>query len=367
MKLRTTSDFKSIVLNETPLIDVRAPIEFEKGAFLNTVNIPIMDDVQRHVIGIKYKEEGNENAVALGHQLVSGKDKADKIDKWTSYINEHPDAMVYCFRGGQRSRIAQEWIIESLDREVLRLEGGFKRFRNYLLDAFAPENQNFTPIRLGGQTGSGKTLMVYRLEHSIDLEGIANHRGSAFGGYITPQPNPINFENHLAYRLIQQQAKGYSHLVFEDEGRHIGRCFIPKMFSDHMRESPLVVVNVPLEERASNILKEYVVDSQQRYLNAFGEEAGMANWLNYILDSVNKAKKRLGGTRHKNMVESIRNAYDLQKKTGSTDGHFDWIEEFLREYYDPMYEYQLANNSKYVEYSGTTEEVIGYLNHLIGK
>lgn len=365
MNLKTTNDFKNIVINNTPLIDVRAPIEYEKGAFPNSINLPIMDNDERHNIGIKYKEEGNEEAVKLGLTLVSGTNKEAKVNAWLTFIEANPDTIVYCFRGGQRSRISQEWITEGLGREILRIEGGYKAFRNYLIDAFDPKNQNFTPLRLGGHTGSGKTQILNKIKHSIDLEGIANHRGSAFGDYITPQPTPIDFENQLAYSLIQQQETGYSHLVFEDEGKNIGRRFIPKIFTDHYMQSPLVVVSVSFEERSLNILKEYVTDSQKSHIDTYGKDNGLAIWFDYIVNSINKAEKRLGGDRHKLLLTKVKEAYHHQLATGSTDKNIEWIQIFLREYYDPMYEYQLNQHKKIITYEGTTDEVIDYFNDLV--
>jgi tRNA 2-selenouridine synthase len=365
MILNTTNDFHNIVINNIPLIDVRAPIEFEKGAFPNSVNLPIMDDLERHQIGLKYKESGNEKATELGYKLVSGQNKEDKITKWLEFIKLHPNAIIYCFRGGQRSGITQEWIIQGLKRDILRIEGGYKAFRHYLMDSYEPANQSFTPIRLGGHTGSGKTPLLNSLPYSIDLEGIANHRGSSFGGYITPQPSQIDFENRLAYQLISKQAKHYSHLVFEDEGRHIGRCFIPENFSTHYMNSDLVVVNVPFYERAQNILEEYVNSSQASYIKALGQDLGLAQWLSYIITSIDKAKKRLGGVRHKDLTENVQAAFDYQMLTGSVDKHLYWIESFLKDYYDPMYEYQLEKGQKNIIFRGDSQEVKDYLNQLI--
>lgn len=365
MNLNTTKNFKEIVINNTPLIDVRAPIEYEKGAFPNSINIPIMDNDERHDIGIKYKEEGNEEAVKLGHELVSGLNKETKVKAWLSFIEKHPEAVVYCFRGGQRSQISQEWITQAQGREILRIEGGFKAFRNYLIDSFSPENQSFSPIRLGGHTGSGKTTILYQIKHAVDLEGIANHRGSAFGDYVTPQPSQIDFENELAYTLIRQQNKGYSHLVFEDEGKNVGRRFFPQVFTQHYMQSPLVVVKVSFEQRGLNILKEYVTDSQASHINKYGPEEGLLMWFNYINNSINKAKKRLGGVRHKQLIDKVYQAYHYQLATGSTDKNIEWIQIFLKEYYDPMYEYQIERNKKIITYEGDTQEVIDYLNALI--
>jgi tRNA 2-selenouridine synthase len=104
--LPLSDDFKSIVLNRTPLIDVRAPVEFANGAFPDAVNLPLMNDEERHLIGIRYKEEGNAAAVKLGHELVSGEIKEARIRAWSDLMASKPDAMLYCFRGGQRSKIS---------------------------------------------------------------------------------------------------------------------------------------------------------------------------------------------------------------------------------------------------------------------
>ncbi len=367
MELTTTNDFKKIVLNQTPLIDVRAPIEYEKGTFPGAVNIPLMDDEQRHLIGIRYKEAGNEKAVELGHELVSGTDKESKIAAWTSFIEDHPETIIFCFRGGQRSRISQEWIQEALGREVQRIEGGYKAFRHYLLDELNPKHQNFQPIRLGGHTGSGKTILLGKLDFSVDLEGIANHRGSSFGNQITPQPSQINFENQLAYKLIQLQDQGYTHLVFEDEGKNIGRCFVPKDFSLYYRQSPLVVIKVPVEERARIILQEYVIDSQKAHRDYYGDHDGLNLWLDYIIGSINKAKRRLGGDRHVNMLHMVKEAFTKQIADQNPDHHLPWIHDFLVNYYDPMYEYQLSNNQEHVVFQGSTDEVYDYLTSLSRK
>ncbi|MGG7057320.1 hypothetical protein ACQPUZ_03405 [Clostridium tertium] len=117
-------------MNNTPLIDVRAPIEYGKGAFINSINIPILNNEERHIIGICYKEKGNEEATKLGYKIVSGSIKEQRITAWINYIKSNENAMLYCFRGGSRSRIAQECIIESLKKDILRLGGDrFKKLK----------------------------------------------------------------------------------------------------------------------------------------------------------------------------------------------------------------------------------------------
>lgn len=358
------SDFKSIVLNDIPLIDVRAPIEYEKGAFLNSINIPILNDEERRIIGICYKEKGNEEATKLGYNIVSGKIKEDRVSSWINFIKSNPNAIVYCFRGGSRSKIAQEWIIEDFKKDVLRIQGGYKAFRNFLLDSLSTENLNYKPIVLTGYTGSGKTKLLKELKNSVDLEGIANHRGSSFGAHVSPQPTQINFENNLAYDLIKKQNKGYKHLIFEDEGKNIGKNFMPQEFFKHFHSGDIVLLSSSIEERIENTLAEYVIEAQEEYNNTYGYEEGLNEWFNYIYSSMDRLKKRLGGDRFKKVLDELDFAYKNQLSTGSTDYHKYWIELFLKEYYDPLYSYGLAKSMDRVIFKGSYLEVKEYLNSL---
>jgi tRNA 2-selenouridine synthase len=361
MKQSTTQNFKQIVVENTPLIDVRAPIEFEKGAFQHAINLPIMNNEERHLVGTCYKEQGNEAATRLGYHLVSGEIKEKRIEDWVSFINEHPNTMIYCFRGGSRSRITQEWIQETTRNEILRLEGGYKAFRNFLMNYLTPEFQTTNPLILGGYTGSGKTILLNQLDHAIDLEGIANHRGSSFGNHPSPQPTQINFENNLAYAIIQHQAKGYRHLILEDEGTNIGKRFIPKPLMNYFRSGKFVLLDIPLEERILITREEYVIQAQQEYCQAFGFELGLQKWYDYILESLEKAHKRLGDERYQRIIQAFKLAYQVQLESGDLEKHLVWIRILLEEYYDPMYRYQMEKNHQKVIYSGNTTEVLEFL------
>lgn len=362
---KTSSDFERIVIGEIPLIDVRAPIEFDKGAIPNAVNLPIMNDEERHLVGICYKDNGNEEAVKLGYKLVSGDIRQSRIDAWASFITEHPDSMIYCFRGGQRSRISQEWIFEATGQPVARIEGGYKAFRNYLITALEPSEQKYTPILLGGYTGSGKTKLLKQLKNSIDLEGIANHRGSSFGRYISPQPTQIDFENNLAFELIRCKFKGYRHIVLEDEGKNVGKCYIPKPLHGFFCGGNLVLMDVTFEERVHITMDEYVIEAQALYIEEYGPEQGIREWTAYISSSMKKIDKRLGGDRYQRILELFENACKEQMLTGSYRLHEDWIRFLLREYYDPMYSYQLQNTTKKILFRGNAKDVLEYLRNLL--
>ncbi|MFA6138683.1 MAG: tRNA 2-selenouridine(34) synthase MnmH [Sulfurimonas sp.] len=354
-----SNDFKSIVLNSIPLIDVRAPVEFEKGSFPHAVNLPIINDKERQEIGICYKKHGNDEAVKLGYKLVGGKIKEERVKAWSDFIHVNPNALLYCFRGGQRSKISQQWISES-GLEITRLKGGYKAFRNYLLKEIDESCKHFKPIILGGRTGSGKTILLKNLRNSIDLEGLANHRGSSFGRKITPQPAQINFENNLAYELIQKLDKGFKHLVFEDEGKRIGGVYIPKAFAGYLEEAPLVVLETPIKERIETTFNEYVIEAQKMYKNA-GLEDNLSEWKGDILSAMDRIKRRLGSQRHQYVSDIFENAFSEQLRSGSLEGYKEWVEYLLIEYYDPMYDYQIQKRSEQIQFRGSSEDVLKHL------
>ncbi len=361
--MKLTKDYQNIILNHTPLLDVRAPIEFNKGAFPGAVNQPILTDEERHIIGIKYKEAGNAEATALGYEMVSGEKKEERVQGWVNFFKENPEGYLYCFRGGSRSRIAQEWLHEA-GIDIPRLEGGYKAFRQCLLDILDGTYLSASPITLGGHTGSGKTKVIYQVKKAIDLEGLAHHRGSSFGNYIEPQPAQIDFENQLAYALFHHNHAGYKHLIIEDEGRNVGRCFINKELFAYFRSGSMVILSIPLDGRVENTLEEYVIDSQQRYMNHYGEADGLSQWYTYIEGSMKRVERRLGGDRLKAVLAELDHAYRAQLATGSIDAHRDWITIFLRDYYDPMYEYQMSKSTRPVAFEGDASAVIEYLNQL---
>ncbi len=358
-----TTDYKKIILEDIPMIDVRAAVEYNKGAFPNTINLPILTNEERHLIGIKYKQAGNESATALGYEMVSGEIKKARVNGWLDFVKANPEAYLYCFRGGSRSRISQEWIHEA-GVDIARLEGGYKSFRSYLLEVLSGTWMTSKPITLGGHTGSGKTKVIYKVDKSIDLEGVAHHRGSSFGRYIDPQPQQIDFENQLAYDMVKHDAKGYKHLIIEDESRNVGRCFINRDLFEWFRSNTMVILDVTFEERIQNTLEEYVIESQKSHIDRFGEEQGLTTWFDYIEGSMTRVKKRLGGDRFNDVFGAFKNNYEAQLATNSYTPHEEWIALFLKNYYDPMYEYQMVKSTRPIEFKGNAQEVTDYLNAL---
>ena len=361
VELPQSDDFKSIVLNNAPLIDVRAPIEFDKGAFANAVNLPLMNNEERHLIGIKYKEQGNEEAVKLGRELVKGDVKDTRVQAWLDFKTKRPDAFLYCFRGGQRSKITQEWMRES-GKEIVRLKGGYKAFRSYLMQEIEDSTERFKPIIIGGRTGSGKTILLQKIENSIDLEGLANHRGSSFGRKTTPQPTQINFENALAYDLIQKLDKGFKELFFEDEGKYVGSVYIPKAFATYLSHAPLIILQTPDEERVDITFDEYIVQAQKSYETHF-EKDFLLEWSKDIQEAMKRISRRLGLERYKTVCTLFEDALDEQMKNNSLQLYKIWVAYLLNEYYDPMYDYQIKKNASRILFRGNSEEIISYVQN----
>lgn len=360
-ELAQTDDFRRIVFEQTPLIDVRAPIEFQQGAFPSATNLPLMSDDERHKVGLCYKQYGNATAVKLGHQLVSPTVRAPRIQSWCDFIQQNPSALLYCFRGGMRSKIAQQWLAEQ-GHNIVRLKGGYKAFRRFLIDFLdaTPERlktQGVKPWVLAGRTGSGKTRVLQQLPSNLDLEGLANHRGSAFGRHVSPQPSQIDFENQLAMALMRltDNLTPIKNLVIEDEARNIGSVSLNKPLFDFLKSNARVVLETPLEERLQITFDEYVTQAQQEY-------ASLDAWESFMQNAFERIRRRLGGERHHKVVSQFNNAFARQKNNGATHNHLDWIKTLLIEYYDPMYDFQIQKTQIPIAFKGDATAVIAFIN-----
>jgi len=354
-------DLASLFLNDVPLLDVRAPVEFEQGAFPNSINIPLMTDEEREAVGIRYKEQGQDAAILLGAELVTEEGRAQRKKQWAEFFDKNPQGLLYCFRGGLRSQISQQWIVDETGKDYPRVAGGYKAMRRFLIESIERISAEIPIVVLGGRTGSGKTRVLKKLNNSIDLEGLANHRGSAFGPTATPQPTQINFENALAIDLLKQEAAGAKFLVIEDEARNVGSLGIPQALYDAMQESPLVKLEVSQEERNEVSIKEYIVDTQAHFNSVYGEQEGAIKLSEHLLNSLSKIQKRLGGVRYQEAKDQMESAIELRLTTGSQDGFIPVVNTLLVDYYDPMYDYQFEKKTDRVCFKGSVDEVLGFL------
>ena len=365
----------SLFLKDIPLMDVRSPIEFSQGAFPHAANHPLMNDQERHDVGICYKKNGQDAAIKLGHKLVSGELKQTRIKQWKDFIRQHPNAYLYCFRGGLRSRTTQQWLKEN-GVDLPLINGGYKAMRRVLLDELETSIADSQFVILGGKTGTGKTWLLKELSQSIDLEQIAHHRGSSFGRFPDGQPSQINFENTLSILLMKYRRLAMHHFWLEDESRLIGSRVLPQSLQEKMQQSPLVMLEEELSYRIGVTLKDYVIALETYYQNYCAslspqeqdkpiQSEAFSLFSEYLLSSLDRIKKRLGGERHQKIRSLMIEALAVHKANKDVTGHRQWIESLLTSYYDPMYEYQLEKKQKKIIFQGNSHQILTNQKSLI--
>lgn len=341
------------------LIDVRSPSEFDKAHVPGAINRPIMNDEERRRVGICYKEAGPRAAVELGHKLVSGAVREGRVRGWLEAARAHAGrTAIYCARGGLRSRITRDWIAEA-GLPLPLVEGGYKTLRHHLMAINEHFDETAELLVVAGRTGSGKTRVIERVGNALDLEGAANHRGSAFGRHVQPQPSQATFENRLALDALALDRS--RPVILEDESRNIGSVHLSQRLTERIKSAPVVMLEVPFAERVRMILEDYVIDLQAEYRQQFGD-AGMAEYQAYMEDALNRIRRRLGGAAHQRILEQLRRAQAHQEATGDSDGHRAWIASLLRDYYDRMYDYQLQKSPRRVLFQGDIAATVAYLS-----
>ena len=338
-------------LSNVSNIDLRSENEFKKGSIPQSVNIPILNNDQFKKVGIEYKKNGSDAAIALGHSLVKGSLKENLIHHWTEHLKKNPECLLYCFRGGMRSEIAVKWL-NDCGVKVNRLKGGYKNFRNWVISQHLDiENYIKDWIIIGGLTGSGKTDFLRSFKESIDLERIANHRGSAFGIRDGGQPTQSNFENILTLDYLNHK---YEKLILEDESRTIGRAGLPGFWYQKMQSSKLIILEVDDDKRAENIYYEYVYDELN---NGVNEDILLEKYLG----SLNNIKRRLGNVVYNNIKDLMKRAFHQNEK----EIHKEWILTLLTSYYDKMYSYKLDMRKDFIVHKGEIESCRDYINAML--
>ena len=353
--------YTDLFVNDIPLMDVRAPLEFERGAFPHAQNLPLMDDLERNEVGICYKHHGQEKAIQKGHELVQGKIREARITSWIEFAKQNPHGSLYCFRGGLRSQITQQWLHDSgVDYPLVK--GGYKALRKFLIEELEIAARRCSFKLVGGKTGSGKTLLIEKLTHSINLELAAYHRGSSFGRHARAQNNQINFENSLAIEFLKIRHQGFEHIILEDEARTIGKVGIPKTLFEKMRQSPIVVIEEPFTARLERLVQEYVVEMLAEFITKDGEREGFNSFSDYLLDSLERIQRRLGPARYGGIRKCIQAALLIQQKSGEITKHYDWLKAILENYYDPMYEDQLNQRQEFICFRGSYNDCFEFLD-----
>jgi tRNA 2-selenouridine synthase len=361
MELPLIDDYRRLFIEDVPLLDVRAPLEFHKGALPQAENHPLINDEERHKIGTRYANMGQDAAMELGYELIKGETRGRRIRAWEAFARAHPEGVLYCWRGGMRSQLTQQALYEESGILYPRVKGGYKALRTFLIDELELSAAEVHPFIIGGRTGVGKTRFINKLPNSIDLEDLAKHRGSAFGPRAEPQPNQVDFENTLAIALIKHRARGNPPLVLEDEGRNIGSRIIPESFFRKMRSAPLLILDVPLEQRIEITFQEYIIDALAENRALFGDEPGQRKWAESLLGNIDKIRKRLGGERHKQLSALMQNAIYSFEQQDDTSIFKELIRELLTHYYDPMYDFQIGKRRDSIVMQGDGESIIDYM------
>ncbi|MFN8241337.1 MAG: tRNA 2-selenouridine(34) synthase MnmH [Bacteroidales bacterium] len=292
-----------------PVVDVRSPSEFRAGHIPGAMNIPLFDDRERDLVGKEYIQTGRNPAIIKGLELAGPSFHVKLSQANEAAVNGR--LLVHCWRGGMRSE-AMAWLFSLAGIDCLVLEGGYKAYRHLVLDDLGKRRKY---IILGGLTGSGKTEILKQLastgQQVIDLEGIACHKGSAFGSLgQPPQPSSEHFANILHSRLNELDEE--KPVWLEDESKNIGTVFMPDQFYNIMQESPVVAIMEDIETRMPRLLSEY-----SRYSPEDLEK------------SIMRISKRLGGDFTKEALESIRS------------GDFQRAIEITLVYYDKTYTFGL--------------------------
>jgi tRNA 2-selenouridine synthase len=330
-----------------PVLDVRSPGEYNHAHMPGAYSLPLFTDEERKIVGTTYKLQSREQAIKIGldffgpkmrklveevesivvsRESIVGSQESGVSPKFDGSELQTKDSrlvLVYCWRGGMRSS-GVAWLLDLYGFKVYTLIGGYKKFRNYVLDIF---KKPFQFNILGGYTGSGKTELLKILQQNgeavIDLEGIANHKGSAFGNIGLPkQPGQEMFENLLAAELSKSiknvtpppNTTDNLPIWLEDESQRIGQVNIPNDLWENMRNSPVYFLDIPFEERLKHIVQEYGQLNQEQ-----------------VISAIERISQKLGNLNAKTAI--------LLLKEGKISESFD----ILLKYYDKYYFKSLHN------------------------
>ena len=294
-----------------PVLDVRAPIEFAQGHVPGALNLPLFSDEERARIGTTYKQVSQERAVHLGLDFFGP--KMSGMVKFAQKLAHGKEVRLHCWRGGMRSG-AVLWLLELAGFRVHLLDHGYKDYRRAVLASFAQPRQWRV---LGGLTGSGKTDVLHQLtalpgQPVLDLEGLAHHKGSAFGAIGQPaQPTQEQFENNLAAALAVLPAD--APIWVEDESRQIGRLTIPPGLFAQLQAAPRFVLEVPHAARVAKLAAEYGAEDPQ-----------------LLAEAIERLRKRLGGLATQQALDAVA-AHD-----------FPLMVERVLDYYDKTYTHGLV-------------------------
>jgi tRNA 2-selenouridine synthase len=300
-------------------IDVRSEGEFAHARIPNAMSLPLFDNAERATIGTTYKQRTKEKAIKEGLQFFGPKllPLLEQVEKWQA-VSEQKQIVVHCARGGMRSA-AVCWLLDLYGYNVLQIIDGYKAFRNWALEQFT---KHYNIKIIGGYTGSAKTEVLNYLQSlqiaAIDIEGLAHHKGSAFGAIQMPeQPSQEMFENKLALQLFSFKNEI---ILLEDESQRIGRVNIPHTFWPTMRNAQVLFLQIPFAERLQHIVDEYGKFDKQD-----------------LLDCIVRIEKNLGGLETKTALQFL------------ADNDIASCFDILLKYYDKYYEKGLHKRENWAD------------------
>lgn len=305
------------------LIDVRSESEFAEDHILGAINIPILNDEERILVGTTYKEKGVKAAKVLARNITMP-NMLVKLNKIYSIIEDNKKIpLIYCARGGDRSGIIATFLAME-NTYVFRLTGGYKAYRGYVLSYFNTMFNKKIKV-FYGLTGSGKTELLLELMKNnlpvVDLEGLANNRGSVFGHIgLGKQPSQKRFDT-LLFDSLSSLDDDY--IIVEGESKKIGRLYIPEQFYDRMIFGDSYLIECKIEYRIERIINEY-----GGFLTKNKEE---------IIKSLEVLKVQLGNEQIALLIEKF-NSGNLNEV----------VEYLLINYYDILYEKNRKINKKYL-------------------
>ena len=299
---------ESLKLHNPLYVDVRAPIEYNEDHIPGAINLPIFNDEERKEVGTLYKIIGKDEAIKRGTE-IGGTRIADIIKPLTDIKDK--TIIIYCARGGMRSDSIAS-LVNSLGTKAYRIKDGYKSFRRVVLEYISTEIIKPKIFILQGLTGSGKTEILRLINNSIDLEAMAGHRSSVFGGMGLTQNSQKSFETSLWSRL--EELKNEKFIIFEGESKKIGNLHIPENIFKQMKEGSMINIEASIEKRIQIIKNEYAGFSLDEI----------------TLKIVNSLRSKLGSKKTDMLIEFYNN--------GNID---EFIKILLLDYYDILYKHTL--------------------------
>jgi tRNA 2-selenouridine synthase len=318
IKKISISEFLSLA-DSVPVFDVRSPGEYHHAHIPGAYPLPLFTDEERAIVGTAYKQQGKQPAVKIGLDYFGPKMKSiiEEVERILASVSPQQNKIVvHCWRGGMRSA-GVAWLLDLYGYEVQTIVGGYKAFRTWALQIFQQELRFRV---LGGYTGSGKTYIIQSLlnkhQPAIDLEGIAQHKGSAFGAIgMPPQPSQEMFENQLALAIYHQTKQHPNQPIWiEDESQRIGSVNIPHLLWATIRKQQVIFIDIPFAERVKHIVSEYGSLEKEK-----------------LIVAVSRIEKRFGPNETKMTIQDLN------------EDRIESAFSQLLKYYDKAYEKSLFN------------------------